>query len=297
MASSDDEDLYFDAQEGSDTDQYFPDQFRGTSNTCPGNKSDSISPSQHPISSSPAHMDGRKRTLTSLFGDAKVKSIEDGDLFAAAEQKPTQRDIEVNMRTFSALSSHLSLNAGSVDGADDEIPRDTVRLSETAAHASREDIVANAAINLSGTSDTSQSQSNSGSSCSRKRNAWGNLKHFFKRQSSSTDPPEEHVPGSVNVYGPHKRQDDIFMEYGGLRLLQSFSAHTGACWSMKLSPDGRYLATAGQDTYMSIWLIAPVADSTSSLSRDVNDLKTEKLFFADHIDEESDEGTTSDTGK
>ena len=77
------------------------------------------------------------------------------------------------------------------------------------------------------------------------------------------------VPGAVKIdYAGHRNtnQKDSF---SGMRLVQSLQAQIGACWCMKLSPDGRYLATAGQDTYVNLWMIMPARHRRGSSVGDV----------------------------
>ncbi|CAM9197850.1 unnamed protein product, partial [Ectocarpus fasciculatus] len=67
-----------------------------------------------------------------------------------------------------------------------------------------------------------------------------------------------------------------------LRLVQSFAAHTGACWAMKLSHDGKYIATAGQDTYISVWLVSQFIDEPTGGVRVVDD-STPIQLYRDHV--------------
>lgn len=48
-----------------------------------------------------------------------------------------------------------------------------------------------------------------------------------------------------------------------LRLVQRLKQHEGAIWTMKISPLGGFLATAGQDTRILVWRIAPLAADLS----------------------------------
>ncbi|MES1917092.1 MAG: hypothetical protein MHM6MM_008851, partial [Cercozoa sp. M6MM] len=50
----------------------------------------------------------------------------------------------------------------------------------------------------------------------------------------------------------HKRQS---YELTDLRLIQQLQAHSGPIWTMAFSPDGRYLATGGQDSVVRVWAI------------------------------------------
>ena len=58
----------------------------------------------------------------------------------------------------------------------------------------------------------------------------------------------------------------------GFKLSQSFEGHQGACWCIKLSPNGKYLASCGQDSVIYVWASC---DPTISalLSRSLGDKK------------------------
>lgn len=70
-------------------------------------------------------------------------------------------------------------------------------------------------------------------------------------------------PGQTRGAAPTKRPNTVPVvfsgrksaqrEYVGLQLCQSFVAHAGTCWCIKLSVDGKYLASSGQDGVVHIW--------------------------------------------
>ena len=56
----------------------------------------------------------------------------------------------------------------------------------------------------------------------------------------------------VKVTGNHKKTQ----EFSRVQLLQDMSGeHRGAVWTMKFSHCGRFLATAGQDTIVRVWVV------------------------------------------
>jgi WD40 repeat protein len=46
-----------------------------------------------------------------------------------------------------------------------------------------------------------------------------------------------------------------FKEFSDLRLVQSIYAHEGVIWAAKFSKSGKYLATAGQDGVVAVWIV------------------------------------------
>ncbi len=75
--------------------------------------------------------------------------------------------------------------------------------------------------------------------------------------------PSPSSPGSDGFGGPSKGQYGLrvkvvtsrknFKEFSGLRLIQSVYAHEGVIWVAKFSPNGKFLATAGQDGTVTVW--------------------------------------------
>ena len=52
-------------------------------------------------------------------------------------------------------------------------------------------------------------------------------------------------------------------EFSDLRLVQTVAAHQGVVWTMKFSPSGRYLASAGQDGIVRVWEVNRHRSGTS----------------------------------
>jgi len=74
-----------------------------------------------------------------------------------------------------------------------------------------------------------------------------------RRSSSATDDSQEgvarHGPDRVKVRPYGKSGKD----FTGLFMNQEIHGHKGSIWSIKFSPDGRYLATAGVDCVIHVW--------------------------------------------
>ncbi|KAM0920268.1 hypothetical protein ACQ4PT_007635 [Festuca glaucescens] len=118
--------------------------------------------------------------------------------------------------------------------------------------------------------ERSSSGSSNGGARSRRRSSWlrsircvaaysrddrdaSSEKGGGRRSSSATDDSQEgvarHGPDRVKVrpYGKSGK------EFGGLFMNQEIHGHRGSIWSIKFSPDGRYLATAGEDCVIHVW--------------------------------------------
>ena len=67
-----------------------------------------------------------------------------------------------------------------------------------------------------------------------------------------------------------------FKEFSGLRLVQSLYAHDGVIWVAKFSPNGKFLATAGQDGTVAVWKVNTNRSMSECGKNDMNDTKTNK---------------------
>ncbi|XP_062219757.1 uncharacterized protein LOC133919396 [Phragmites australis] len=73
--------------------------------------------------------------------------------------------------------------------------------------------------------------------------------HSSSATDDSQDSVPRHGPSRVKVgqYGKSHK------EFSGLFMTQEIEAHNGSIWSIKFSPDGRYLASAGEDCVIHVW--------------------------------------------
>ncbi|KAG8037933.1 hypothetical protein GUJ93_ZPchr0024g29071 [Zizania palustris] len=73
------------------------------------------------------------------------------------------------------------------------------------------------------------------------------------RSSSATDDSQDgiahHGPDRVKV----RQYGKSYKELSSLFMNQEIKAHSGSIWSIKFSPDGRYLASAGEDCVIHVW--------------------------------------------
>jgi WD repeat-containing protein 44 len=76
-----------------------------------------------------------------------------------------------------------------------------------------------------------------------------------RRSSSATDDSQDSA-GAVH-HGPERvkvrQYGKSYKELSALFMNQEIQAHNGSIWSIKFSPDGRYLASAGEDCVIHVW--------------------------------------------
>jgi WD40 repeat protein len=77
---------------------------------------------------------------------------------------------------------------------------------------------------------------------------------------------KEYFGDPVNVTVVGGGMDDAESEFKNkTRLVQTLNFHVGAIWTLKFSPDGRFIATGGQDCKVVVWSIG-LPPSVSSLN-------------------------------
>ncbi|XP_008657447.2 WD repeat-containing protein 44 [Zea mays] len=79
------------------------------------------------------------------------------------------------------------------------------------------------------------------------------------RRSSSTTDDSQDSAGAVR-HGPVRvkvrQYGKSYKEFSGLFMNQEIQAHDGSIWSIRFSPDGRYLASAGEDCVIHVWEVS-----------------------------------------
>ncbi|WVZ74474.1 hypothetical protein U9M48_022653 [Paspalum notatum var. saurae] len=71
--------------------------------------------------------------------------------------------------------------------------------------------------------------------------------------SSATDDSQDGVPRHGPARVKVRQYGKSYKELSGLFMTQEIKAHSGSIWSIRFSPDGRYLASAGEDCVIHVW--------------------------------------------
>ncbi|EES05484.2 WD repeat-containing protein 44 isoform X2 [Sorghum bicolor] len=71
--------------------------------------------------------------------------------------------------------------------------------------------------------------------------------------SSATDDSQDSIPRHGPARVKVRQYGKSYKELSGLFMTQQIQAHNGSIWTIKFSPDGRYLASAGEDCIIHVW--------------------------------------------
>ncbi|KAF7079565.1 hypothetical protein CFC21_083778 [Triticum aestivum] len=104
-------------------------------------------------------------------------------------------------------------------------------------------------------------------------------RHSSSATEDSQDGVARHGPDRVKV----RHNGKSYKELTGLFMNQQIHGHKGSIWSIKFSPDGRYLATAGEDCVIHIWEV--LHSGMMKEEREVEDNGTCNPFAAMVCDE------------
>uniref|UniRef100_A0A453P5T2 Anaphase-promoting complex subunit 4 WD40 domain-containing protein n=1 Tax=Aegilops tauschii subsp. strangulata TaxID=200361 RepID=A0A453P5T2_AEGTS len=104
-------------------------------------------------------------------------------------------------------------------------------------------------------------------------------RHSSSATEDSQDGVARHGPDRVKV----RHNGKSYKELTGLFMNQQIHGHKGSIWSIKFSPDGRYLATAGEDCVIHVWEV--LHSGMMKEEREVEDNGTCNPFAAMVCDE------------
>ncbi|XP_062222643.1 uncharacterized protein LOC133921681 [Phragmites australis] len=71
--------------------------------------------------------------------------------------------------------------------------------------------------------------------------------------SSATDDSQDNVPRHGPSRVKVRQYGKSYKELSGMFMTQEIQAHSGSIWGIKFTPDGRYLASAGEDCVIHVW--------------------------------------------
>ncbi|KAM0859454.1 hypothetical protein ACQ4PT_047185 [Festuca glaucescens] len=213
----------------------------------------------------PTPSDASDATLEAVEEDPSclIRNLDDGSQFAVREESGlrevgTGRQLTVEefelfigrsplvqelMRRQSATNSNSNPTSNSQSGASTPMERSSSGSSNGGARSRRRSSWLRSIRCVAGSVAT----------YSRDDKDTSSEKGGGRRSSSATDDSQEgvarHGPDRVKVrpYGKSGK------EFGGLFMNQEIHGHKGSIWSIKFSPDGRYLATAGEDCVIHVW--------------------------------------------
>ncbi|KAL5207225.1 hypothetical protein ABZP36_031660 [Zizania latifolia] len=173
-------------------------------------------------------------------GTGRQLSMEEFELFIG--RSPIVQEL---MRRQSVASSNPTSNSQS--GASTPIERSSSGSSNGGAHYKRSSSWLRSIRSVAGSMVTYSRDRRSSDEKDTSSEKGGH------RSSSATDDSQDgvahHGPDRVKV----RQYGKSYKELSGLFMNQEIKAHSGSIWSIKFSPDGRYLASAGEDCVIHVW--------------------------------------------
>lgn len=108
----------------------------------------------------------------------------------------------------------------------------------------------------------------------------------FRSRLSNSKSGEMQLPAYVKVSNVGIAAPDSLF-HGKCKLLQELKGHEGPIWTLKFSPDGRFLCSAGQDKRLIIWSVGVrpgmLVQSNSEEERSGKRRETRSSSFADNV--------------
>ncbi|KAL6634814.1 hypothetical protein ACP70R_027485 [Stipagrostis hirtigluma subsp. patula] len=173
-------------------------------------------------------------------GTGRQLSVEEFELFIG--RSPIVQEL-MRRQNFSTPNS----NSNSQSGASTPMERSSSSSSNGGARSKRRSSWLRSIRNVAGSMVTHSRDRRSSDEKDTSSEKGG------RHSGSATDDSQDSVPRHGPTRAKVRQYGKSYKELNGLFMTQELQAHNGSIWSIKFSPDGRYLASAGEDCVIHVW--------------------------------------------